>query len=754
MPETLPDKPVETLSPEAVADCFYFELSESLSLYLDAQRIDEVYQAYQFGAEAHKGQFRHSGEPYICHPLAVAQILADMRIDCESIVAAILHDTIEDTSVTKEEITERFGAGVAELVEGVSKLAKIKFESRQQAQAENFRKMMLAMVQDIRVMIIKLSDRLHNMRTLGAMRLSKRKRIARETLEVYAPIANRLGMNALRVELQDLGFAEYYPMRSRVLTEAVKRARGNRKEIVSKVKVGIESRLQEADMQGRVEGREKHIYSIYQKMRRKHLSFSEVFDVYAFRIIVDDVDGCYRALGIVHNLYKPVPGKFKDYIALPKNNGYQSLHTVLFGPYGVPVEIQIRADDMNTVAESGVAAHWVYKSDGVQSGSNAQNRAREWMMGLLELQKHAGDSQEFLESVKIDLFPDVVYVFTPQGKIVEMPRGSTVVDFAYAVHTDVGSTCVAAKVNRRLAPLSTALSSGQTVEVITAPGARPNPVWLNFVVTGKARAAIRNFLKNLQRNEAVRLGGRMLDQMLKQEDVTIGEMSTDSVAMLLEELKVASLEDLYAEIGFAHRPALLVARRVKDILADVKPAVVDEPQADRLKGMLSRYLPTRYVPSWFKAEKKPAARALVIKGTEGMVMSFAKCCHPIPGDLIKGVMSSGKGLVIHTESCRNVAENKIGSEHWIDVQWEDNVDGAFPVDVRVDAENKMGVLASLASVIASMDANIGNVSVEDRDGKYSTLTFTIEVSGRKHLAMIMRRAKSLDYVMRIYRKRN
>ncbi|HKJ75926.1 MAG TPA: RelA/SpoT family protein, partial [Gammaproteobacteria bacterium] len=535
------------------------DLCALLEQYMAPEQVAEVYRAYLFGAEAHEGQHRRSGEPFIYHPLTVARILAEMRMDHQSITAAILHDVIEDTPTAKEQVAENFGEEVAELVDGVSKLTHIEFENRREAQAENFRKMMLAMTRDLRVILVKLADRLHNMRTLGAMPAEKRRRIARETLEIYAPIAARLGMNAVRLELEDLGFAAYYPMRYRVLLEAVHRARGNRKEVVQKIGSAIEERLRQEELDCEVIGREKHLYSLYIKMRNKHLSFNEVMDVYAFRIIVDRVDTCYRVLGAVHNLYKPVPGKFKDYIAIPKANGYQSLHTVLFGPYGVPVEVQIRTRDMERVAEAGIAAHWLYKTGDGQA-NNAQARAREWLRNLLEMQMQAGNSVEFLEHVKIDLFPDEVYVFTPSGEILELPRGATSIDFAYSVHTDVGNHCVAARIDRRLQPLNTQLVNGQTVEVITAHTARPNPAWLNFVVTGKARANIRHFLKNQRRDEAVALGRRLLDKALTGLDSSLDDLPPSRIKAVLDESGLVRLEDLLEEVGLGDRSAPLAAR--------------------------------------------------------------------------------------------------------------------------------------------------------------------------------------------------
>ena len=721
------------------------DLCEMLSGYLEPHQIAEIERAYSFGAEAHEGQRRLSGESYINHPLAVAKILAEMHMDTESIIAALLHDVIEDTPTAKEHIAAQFGAEVAELVDGVSKLTQIKFESRVEAQAENFRKMLLAMVQDIRVMIIKLADRLHNMRTLSAVPPYKRRRIARETLEIYAPIANRLGMNVVRTELQDLGFAESYPLRYRILNEAIRKVRGNRKEVLSKISTAIEQRLQQEELNGRVQGREKHLYSIYQKMRSKKLSFSEVYDVYAFRIIVDSVDACYRVLGAIHNLYKPVPGKFKDYIAIPKANGYQSLHTILFGPFGVPIEVQIRTQDMNRVAEAGVAAHWLYKL-GVgseSSRSSAQSRVREWMRGLLEMQKSAGDSVEFLENVKIDLFPEVVYVFTPKGKILELPRDATAVDFAYAVHTDVGNTCVAAKIDRRLAPLSTPLLNGQSIEIITSPEARPNPAWLNFVVTGKARATIRHYLKNLRSEESLVLGKRMLNQALNVYSLSLIDLSPDCIKGTLEEFNCPSLDRLYEDIGLGNRLAPLVARRLAEI-----PQARDKKSRRRSHTITS--VLTRYMPSWLGGDKS-SPRPLAIKGSEGMVVTYAKCCHPIPGDAIQGFLSTGRGIVIHTESCKNVKEFRNRPEKWIEVQWEPDVKGEFYVEIRVEALNRRGVLATIAATISLMDSNINNVNIEARDGKYSSINFVIGVRDRVHLAKVMRRIRSLEMVSRISR---
>ncbi len=696
------------------------DLCAMLEDYLDSDQIAEVYRAYLYSAEAHDGQYRASGEPYVFHPLEVARVMAEMRMDHQSIIAALLHDVLEDTEVTKEQLVKEFGKEEAALVDGVSKLTQIEFDNPAEEQAENFRKMMLAMTRDIRVILIKLADRLHNMRTLGALRPAKRRRIARETLEIFVPIASRLGMNNLRIELEELGFAAMYPMRHRVLRKSVIQARGNRKELTRKIENAIKRRLREEDLSGRVIGREKHLYSIYRKMREKGLPFSEVLDVYAFRIIVDKVDTCYRVLGAVHNLYKPVPGKFKDYVAIPKANGYQSLHTVLFGPFGVPIEVQIRTEDMHRVAEAGIAAHGLYKA-GERLGSGAQARAHEWLRSLLEMQKNAGNSLEFLENVKIDLFPDEVYVFTPKGEIKQMPRGATPVDFAYSVHSDVGNTCVAAKIDRHLAPLRTPLSNGQTVEIITAKTARPNPAWLNFVVTAKARTSIRSYLKKLQREDAVRLGRHLLDKALATLGHTLNEIDKSAQKQLAEDYELKSTADLFEQIGLGQRLPELVARRL-----------IAEPDGD--------------------TDDSPGENTRVtIKGSEGMVVSYGKCCRPIPGDPVVGFVSVGRGIVIHAETCKNYREGSNRDEKWVDVEWAADTEGDFPVEIRVDVINQRGVLATVAAVISDMGANIEYVNLDERDGANSTLHFTITVKDRLNLARIMRRIRAIPQVLRIAR---
>lgn len=700
------------------------DLSAQIETYLEPDQVKKVRRAYSFSAKAHEGQHRLSGEPYIQHPLEVARILAGMHMDHQTLVAAILHDVIEDTATAKEQIKREFGKGVAELVDGVSKLKQIEFDSYAEAQAHNFRKMLMAVAHDIRVILVKLADRLHNMRTLGALPPKKRRLIARETLEIYAPIAQRLGMNSIRLELEELGFAALHPMRHRVLSEQVKKARGHRKEIVNKIKNALKRRLQQEKLPAEIIGREKHLYGIYKKMRNKGLSFAEVFDVYAFRIIVDTVDTCYRVLGAVHNLYKPVPGKFKDYIAIPKANGYQSLHTVLFGPYGVSIEVQIRTKEMDDVGEAGIAAHWLYKS-GEGEKTTAHKRAREWLRGILEIQQTAGNPEEFLEHVKVDLFPDEVYVFTPKGDIIELPRGATAVDLAYTIHTDVGNTCVGARIDRRLAPLSTPLSTGQSVEIITAPGAKPNPVWLKFVVTAKARSTIRHYLKNLKHDEAIALGKRMLNLELKNFSLSFDDISPRQLSTALKSFNLNDKNELLEDLGLGKRMAPLVARHLA-------PSPREPWKLPWKRGSAS-------------------ARPLFIKGTEGMVVSFPKCCYPIPGDPILGFASAGRGIVVHHQSCKNVAEYRKEPEKWVNVEWETQVDRDFPAAIRMNVTNQRGVLATVAAAIADEGANIENVEMQDRDDRYIRLSFVIAVRDRNHLARVMHKVRGVKHVSGINR---
>jgi guanosine-3',5'-bis(diphosphate) 3'-pyrophosphohydrolase len=693
------------------------QLLNKLETYLPPAQVDRVRDAYEFGAAAHEGQKRLSGEPYIAHPVAVAHILADLRMDAPTIVAAILHDVIEDTPTAKDELAERFGADVAEIVDGVSKLDHLQFRSRAEAQAESFRKMLLAMVRDIRVIMVKLADRTHNMRTLGAMPPAKRRMIARETLEIYAPIANRLGIHSIKSELEELGFKALYPGRYRIIEKALKKARGNQKQFVGKIADNLREALAKANISGRVEGREKHLYSIYQKMRRKRAPLTSIVDVFAFRLVVDSIDTCYRVLGIVHGLYRPMPGRFKDYIAIPRINGYQSLHTTLFGPNGMPIEVQIRTEEMHRIAESGIAAHWLYKS-GDESRAY-RDQANEWLKHLMEM-PHTGNSEEFMESVKLDLFPDKVYVFTPRGEIRRLPRNATAVDFAYSVHTDIGNHCVAAKVDRRLVPLRTPLRNGQTVEIITAKGATPNPAWANFVVTAKARAAIRHYLKSLKHSEAVELGKRLLNQALSDLSLTLKKIPDERLRAVSAELNLKTPDEVFEKIGLGERLAPLVARRL---------------------------LPPEETPT------EPVAHAgpLAIAGTEGMVVSYARCCFPIPNDPIMGHLSSGRGVVIHREACGNLRSYRKHPDKWITVTWQPNISRVFNVEIRIDVTNRMGVLAAIASNIASTETNIEHVAVDDRDGDASTLIFDLQVRDRKHLAHVIKSLRRMPEVLRVTR---
>jgi guanosine-3',5'-bis(diphosphate) 3'-pyrophosphohydrolase len=695
-------------------------LFKEWSGYLKPEDISQLQSAYQFSEQAHEGQFRQSGEPYISHPLAVANILAQWHLDSQALTAALLHDVMEDTSVTKTEISRTFGKPVAELVDGVSKLDKIEFETQVEAQAENFRKMLLAMARDVRVILIKLADRLHNMRTLEAVGTEKRRRIARETLEIYAPIANRLGLNSIYQELEDLALKHLYPDRYRVLAKAVKSARGNRREVVSKVLDGIKKKLRSAGVDAEAQGREKHLYSIYRKMREKHLTFAQVLDVYGFRIIVDDVPACYLALGALHSLYKPIPGNFNDYIALPKGNGYQSLHSTLFGPFGTPIEVQIRTQEMHKIAEAGVASHWLYK-DSDTSLSELQKKTHQWLQSLLEMQSQSGDSAEFLEHLKVDLFPDEVYVFTPKGKIMSLPRGATAVDFAYAVHTDIGNRCVAVKINQQLMPLRTELKNGDRVEIITAAHAKPNPLWLNFVATGKARSRIRHFLKTMHFQESAALGERLLNQAL----TVLGAASTDITDAQWEKLArdagAKSRQEILADIGLGKRLAAVVARR-----------------------LLSRGEPGPH--------DAPASGSVIIRGSEGIAVQFAQCCRPIPGDPIIGLISKGQGMVIHTHDCPVVTKARHDPDRVIDVTWDPETRKPFDVSIKLVVANQRGVLAKVAAEIAAAGSNIQNVAVDPEDGSsYTNMFFTLQVSDRLHLARIVRGLRRIPEVVRLSR---
>ena len=688
--------------------------------YLKPSDVGRIEEAYQFSSTAHQGQFRKSGLPYISHPVAVAEIVADWQLDAQAVMAALLHDVMEDTEVSKQQITERFGKPVAELVDGLSKLDRIEFQSQADAQAENFRKMLLAMARDVRVILIKLADRLHNMRTLEAVNAETRRRVARETLEIYAPIANRLGLDGLYRELQELSFSHLYPLRHKVLAKAVKGARGNRREVVDKILKALKERLPAAGIEAQVTGREKHIYSIYNKMIEKRLSFSQVLDIYGFRVIVKDVPACYLALGALHSLYKPVPGKFKDYIAIPKVNGYQSLHTTLIGPYGMPAEIQIRTQAMNRIAEAGVASHWLYKSSDAEI-NEVQQRTHKWLQSLLDIQHASGDPAEFLEHIKVDLFPDEVYVFTPKGKIMAMPRGATAVDFAYAVHTDIGNRCVAAKINYELVPLRTELKNGDRVEVTTAAHAHPNPAWLSYVKTAKARSQIRHFLKTMQYEEAAALGERMLNQAVSSLGAKLSEATPERWEKFVREAGAKSRQEIVADIGLGKRLAAIVARKL---------LALTELQ---------------------HGEGKASAGSIVIRGSEGMAVQFAKCCNPIPGDPITGFIKKGQGLVVHTHDCPTAAKSRGDPEKWLDVEWAPETDRMFDVAIRVTVVNQRGVLAKVAAAIAEAGSNIDNVSMDEERNLYTTMHFTLQVANRLHLAKVMRALRRIREVVRIAR---
>ena len=710
--------PAPPLPTPSVEDPDFRAFVDSL-VYLSPAEVRRIREAYAYSARAHANQKRLSGEPYITHPLAVAGAVVEWRMDTEAIMAALLHDVLEDTGATKRELTDLFGREVAELVDGLSKLDKMEFASYHEAQAENFRKMLMAMARDLRVVLIKLADRQHNLATMAAVRPDKQRRIASETLEIYAPIALRLGLNKLYRELQDNCFRLLHPHRAEVLAKAVRAARGNRRELLAKITDGIRGKLQSATIEADVFGREKTLYSIYRKMKEKQLSFSQVLDIYGFRVVVGSVPACYLALGALHALYKPVPGKFKDYIAIPKANGYQSLHTTLIGPYGTPVEVQIRTESMHHVAQEGIAAHWLYK-DTEQSGAELQIKTHKWLQSLLEMQ--SGDSAEFFENVKIDLFPDEVYVFTPKGKILALPRGATVVDFAYAVHTDVGNHCTAARINHELAPLRTELKNGDLVEIITAPHASPNPAWLTYIKTGRSRSKIRHFLRTMQNEESASLGERLLNQELMALGVVASMVPNSAWEQLLKNSGNKSRDEVFTDIGLGKRLPSVVARRLL--------ARDDAPAAE-------------------------GGGALTIRGTEGMAIQLAKCCQPIPGDPIIGSIRKGHGLVVHTHDCPTIRISRSSeSQKWIDVEWEPEEGALFDVRIRVEVKNTRGVLAQVAAAIAEAGSNIEDVSMDASPERlFTSLGFTIQVANRAHLAQVLRGLRHIPEVSRIYRDR-
>ena len=694
---------------------YLFEgLKQKIAEYLPPERVQLVQEAFVLAHEAHDGQMRSSGDPYITHPVAVTSILADMHLDHETLMAALLHDVIEDTHYSQEDLAEAFGDTVADLVEGVSKLDKIAFSSKQEAQAENFRKMMMAMVQDIRVILIKLADRTHNMRTLGSLRPDKRRRIALETLEIYSPIAHRLGIHDIKNELEDLGFQAMYPMRHRALKSAVKQARGNRKEIIENIRQELSTRLEGYNIEATVVGREKHLYSIYRKMKNKEKMFNEVMDIYAFRIVVNSVDDCYRSLGAMHGLYKPIETRFKDYIAIPRTNGYQSLHTSLVGPHGIPVEVQIRTQAMDQMADKGVAAHWMYKES--SDGTTAQLRARKWMQSLLELQQSASSSFEFIESVKTDLFPDEIYVFTPDGRIIELPAGATAVDFAYAVHSDIGNTCVGVRVERRNYSLSKPLQNGQTVEIITSPRAKPNANWLNFVVSARARTRIRQYLRKQRSQEALTMGNRLLRHALGA--VKLDDISQESVDRVVAETKHESFEDLLVDIGLGNELSAIVARRLLGENEDIPDK----------KGNVA------------------------IRGTEGLLVTYARCCHPIPDDEIVSVLSPGKGMTIHQNGCPNIRKlAKEEPQRVLQMSWDEEPQGEFKASLRIELFNHQGTLATLTNNIASCDSNIIGLQTEEKESNIYFVDLELTTYNRVHLANVMRKIRIMPEVQRVSR---
>ena len=701
------------------------QLTLALKKYLKPSDIEQVWEAYRFGDAAHQGQMRKSGEPYITHPVSVALILAGLHLDTPTIIAALLHDVVEDTGITKQEVSEKFGAQVAELVDGLSKLDKIEFQSATEAQAENFRKMLLAMSQDVRVILVKLADRLHNMQTLDVMKPEKRRRIARETLEIYAPIANRLGLNEIYQELEDLSFKNHYPMRYAVLSKAILAARGNRKEVVGKISDAIKERLAEMKIDADVSGREKHLYSIYKKMTGKTIAFSQIFDIYGFRLIVKDLPACYAALGVLHGLFKPIPGKFKDYIAIPKANGYQSLHTTLFGPFGTPIEIQIRSESMHNIADAGVAAHWLYKTTDADFTA-MQQQTHQWLQRLLDIQSESADSLEFLEHLKVDLFPDEVYVFTPKGKILALSKGATAVDFAYAVHTDIGNCCVAVKINQELAPLRSELRNGDHVEIITAAHAHPNSAWLNYVVSGKARAHIRHFLKSMQSTESAHLGERLLNQALRALHSDASKIDESQWQKLLRDYGAKYKEEILTDIGLGKRLNVMVAHQLISM---------GEEHGERHA----------------KHPNKPLG-TITIRGTEGMAVQFAQCCRPIPGDPILGFINKDRGLVIHTHDCPSIRKFRLDPDKWLDVEWDPQGNRLFKVNLKIAAANKPGMLATIASAIADANSNIDNISMEESDNStYTNILFTVQVQDRVHLADLMHRLRKIPDVVRMTR---
>lgn len=699
------------------------KLTQLLKAYLSQKEIELVWEAYRYSDKAHMGQKRVGGEAYISHPVSVACIASEFHLDAASIQAALLHDVVEDTPSTADDIKKKFGSQVAKLVDGLSKLDKIHFENDTEAQAENFRKMLLAMSQDVRVILIKLADRLHNMQTLAPLKPSKRKKISQETLDIYAPIANRLGLNSVYQELEDLSFQYIHPLRYKTIQKAIIASRGNRKEIIEKTLMAIEEKLKKSGIKAEVTGREKNPASIHRKMLNKHTNFSQINDIYGFRIAVSNLNDCYLTLGELHSLYKPIPGKFKDYIAIPKANGYQSLHTTLFGPFGMPFEIQIRSENMHKLAEAGVAAHWLYKNKDAHV-TELQQQTNQWLKRLLEIQTESSDSFEFLEHLKIDLFPDEVYVFSPKGKIFVLPKGSTTIDYAYAVHTVVGNTAMAAKINQELVPLRAELTTGDHIEIITASVAKPNPTWLNFVITPKARSQIRLYLRSAETKDLIILGNSMLNNALKAFHVGPATIRKRHWDKLILDYHLDSKDNILIDIALGKRINVMVAHQL----------------TSKIDGSKQIKKQTKFLD------------VITIKGSEGMAIKLATCCHPIPGDPILGFINKDRGLIIHTHDCPSIRKFKLDHEKWVDVEWEPNPDAYFNVNLNLLVINERGVLAKITSVIADSEANIDNISVDEGDGSsFSNLRFIVQIRNRLHLADLIRNLRKISKINKISR---
>ncbi len=700
----------------------YLEFKKKLNKYLNPYQVKKIEKSFNLACDAHRGQLRKSGEAYIHHPLSAASILADFQLDHESIMAAILHDVIEDTEVGKEKLKKNFGSKVAELVDGVSKLDKLSFSTTEEADAANLRKMILAMSQDIRVILIKLADRKHNLETIEALDDIKRKKIGKETLEIFAPIALRLGIHSLNKELEDLAFKTVYPMRFSTLQKMIEKSRGNRKELMEKIKKSIEQKLNNEGLSINVIAREKHVYGLYKKMKLKEFKFSQINDLFGVRVITNSVDDCYRSLGIIHNLYTPVPGRFKDYIAIPKSNGYQSLHTSIIGPHGLPIEIQIRTKDMNILAESGIASHWFYKSKNIPSIKN-YTKEQQWITNLLSIQKDSGNPKEYLKSIKADLHPGKVYVFTPKGNILDLPKRSTIIDYAYSVHTELGNNYASAKVDDLPVSPSTILKNGQRVEISIDKSYRPDPSWLNFVVTEKARHSIRASLRSIKKKDAIALGKKLLKYALKDFEIQIDDIPKNTLKIILQEYSCKTINDLYTEIGLGNIIAKLIAMRIS--------------------------------PTEMPTKNSKNSNDIQIRGTEGLVVSYAKCCYPIPGDAILGYISQEKGIVVHRQTCRSINHMKKQSDETLDLSWAENVDDMFSVSIKIEVDNVRGVLAMISSQIAQNDSNIESVTYDDtKETGHNIMIFVITISDLKELNKLIRKLKKNPNILSVERKKS